>query len=130
MSQEQLGVNRQGLQQEPYATYHRLAKRDPALRVDLREQTRLYVFDRDERLLCWFLLDAVGRVISWANFWNGSINQHFYGPTADMGDVYLPKWGVSANGNYRFEYVSGRMLSRPIEPPSLSGAAGALGGAR
>ncbi len=115
---EELAVELQGLRQEPYAIYRRLAKRDPALRVDLRDGNALYVYDRGEHLLCWFLLDEKGAVIRWANFWNGGINQHYYGPIVDMGDANLPKWGVSATGSFRFEYVRARLEDRPVEPPA------------
>jgi hypothetical protein len=116
-SPEDLAIELQGLRQEPYAAYRRLARRDPALRVRLGGRNMLYVHDRDEHLLCWFVLDDKGRNISWGNFWNGSINQHYYGPTVDMGDVSLPRWGVSTTGNFRFEYVAGRMTEDTVQPP-------------
>lgn len=117
-SAEDLAIEIQGLKQEPYAVYRRLARRDPALRVQLRNENALYVYDRGEHLLCWFLLDAKGAAISWGNFWNGSVNQHYYGPTADKGDVNLPAWGVSATGTYRFEYLAARMDSQDIDEAS------------
>ena len=116
-SPEDLAGEVQGLRQEPYAVYRRLALRDPAIRVHLRDKNSLYVYDRGEHLLCWFLLDDKGRNISWGNFWNGSINQHYNGPIVDMGDVNLPKWGVSTTGTFRFEYVRARMSNEPVTPP-------------
>lgn len=115
---EELAIDRQGLRQEPYAIYRRLAKRDPALRLELRDSNALYVYDQGEQLLCWFLIDRQGGLMSWGNFWNGGINQHYYGPTADMGDANLPKWGVSTTGTYRFEYVLARMEDKAAEPPA------------
>lgn len=117
MPPEELAMELQGLRQEPYAIYRRLARRDPALRVALRNGNALYVYDRGERLLCWFILDGAGAVTSWANFYNGAINQHFYGPTVDMGNVNLPRWGVSATGTFRFEYVRGVLDRGEVTPP-------------
>lgn len=114
---EDLAIELQGLAQEPYAIYRRLALRDRGLRAQLREDGTLNIYDRDERLLCWFLLDGKGAPVSWGNFWNGSINQHYYGPLADMGDANLPKWGVSTTGAFRFEYVLARMEHDDVEPP-------------
>ena len=119
-SPEELAIELQGLRQEPYAIYRLLAKQDPRLRVQLRDSNALYVYDGQERLLCWFLLDGKGRNISWGNFWNGSINQHYYGPTVDLGDANLPKWGVSTTGNFRFEYVLARLNDEPVEAPAAS----------
>jgi hypothetical protein len=118
LSKEELAQELQGLRQEPYAIYRRLARRDPAIRVQLRDDGGLYVYDGEERLLCWFLLDGKGAPRSWGNFWNGSINQHYYGPLADMGDANLPKWGVSTTGTFRFEYVRAVLDDRPVEPPA------------
>ena len=116
----QLAMELQGLKQEPYAVYHRIARHDSALRVELREQnSALFVYDRDERVLCWFQLDARGALLGWGNVYDGAINQHYYGPTTDMGDANLPKWGAASNGSFRFEYVSARLTEQPVaEPPS------------
>jgi hypothetical protein len=118
MSGEELAVEIQGLKQEPYSIYHRLAENDPALRVELRENDSvLYAYDADERVLCWFQLDGKGGLVGWGNFFDGSVNQHHYGPIADMGDVNLPRWGAASNGSFRFEYVSARMRNTPENPP-------------
>lgn len=118
LSSEELAQELQGLRQEPYAIYRRLARRDPEIRVQLRDDGSLHVYDGEERLLCWFLLDGKGAPRSWGNFWNGSINQHYYGPLADMGDANLPKWGVSTTGTFRFEYVRALLDDQPVEPPA------------
>jgi hypothetical protein len=115
----ELTIERQGLKQEPYAIYHRIASNDPELRVELREQnTMLLVYDREERVLCWFQLDGGGALLGWGNVYDGGINQHFYGPTTDMGDANLPKWGAASNGSFRFEYVSARLSTEPVTEPS------------
>jgi hypothetical protein len=114
---EELAMERRGLLQEPYAVYRRLAVQDPRLRVELRDPHSLYVFDGDEHLLCWFLLNDRGALVSWANVYNGAINQHFYGPIVDVGDANLPKWGASPTG-FRFEYVAAKFLAEPPTPPS------------
>lgn len=107
-----------GLKQEPYAIFHRLARRDAGLRVELRERTaRLVVYDKDERVLCWFRLDAKGRPIGWGNFFDGQINEHYYGPLQPFGNVSLPRWGVSTTGAFRFEYVSAKLSDRPLDEP-------------
>lgn len=108
-----------GLRQEPYAVYHRLARRDAGLRVELRNQnTRLFVYDRDDRVLCWFRLDAIGRPIGWGNFYDGRINEHYYyGPLQPFDGLSLPRWGVSTTGAFRFEYLAARLSDWPLEEP-------------
>lgn len=119
MPAAELAAELQGLKQEPYSIYHRLARNDEALRVELREQgAMLMVFDRDERVLCWFQLDPRGGLMGWGNFYDGRINQHYYGPLADMGDANLPKWGVASTGTFRFEYISARLTDEPVAEPS------------
>ncbi len=118
MSASTLAIELQGLKQEPYAVYHRLAWNDAALRVELREQdSMLYVYDSDERVLCWFQLDGKGGALGWGNYFDGRINQHYYGPIGDMGDANLPKWGAASNGSYRFEYVNARLDDAPVAEP-------------
>ncbi|MGE3250184.1 MAG: hypothetical protein AB7J28_14265 [Hyphomonadaceae bacterium] len=118
MSAQELAIELQGLRQEPYAIYHRLANNDADLRVELRDNnSALYVYDRGERLLCWFLIWPNGVMHAWGNFYDGAINQHYYGPTADMGDANLPRWGVALNGAFRFEYVRARMSNEPLAEP-------------
>ncbi|MGH8242874.1 MAG: hypothetical protein ACRETY_05925 [Steroidobacteraceae bacterium] len=51
LTAEQLAAKLQGLRQEPYAIYHRLARNDSGLRVELRSNV-LYFYENDERLLC------------------------------------------------------------------------------
>jgi len=114
---EELAVEMRGLKQEPYAIYRQIAARDPELRVELRDNSTLYFFDGDGQPLCWFLLNDVGAPISWANFYNGSINQHYYGPLVDVGDANLPKWGASAAG-LRFEYKAAKFLTAAVSQPT------------
>ena len=119
---EELVLELRGLKQEPYAIYHRIARRDPGLRVQFRtDSSTLYAYDRDESVLCWFQLDARGGLIGWGNFYNGSINQHYYGPLAEMGGATMPKWGAASNGSFRFEYVSARLVDTPLAEPSPNG---------
>lgn len=117
MSAEELAAELQGLRQEPYAIYHRLARRDPRLRAELRDGGALYFFDGDERLLCWFQLAPNGALLGWGNFYDGAINQHWYGPVTDMGDVPLPRFGVAANGSFRFEYLGATLTEGPLATP-------------
>jgi hypothetical protein len=114
MSASELSAELHGLQQEPYAIYHRLAHNDSSLRVELRENGALHVFDGEERLLCWFQLAPNGVLLGWGNFYNGAINQHHYGPVADMGDANLPRFGVASDGRFRFEYVSASLRPEPM----------------
>ncbi|MBO0324377.1 hypothetical protein J0X14_18865 [Muricauda sp. CAU 1633] len=115
MEKSELEVERQGLKQSPYYVYHRLAKEDSNLRVELTEnENRLNVYDRDQ-LLCWFLIDATGQQYSWGNIYNGAINQHFYGPYKKMGDAILPTWGSAMDGGFRFEYLVSEFRDGPAE---------------
>ena len=114
---EELAIEMRGLKQEPYAIYRQIATRDPELRVELRDTNALYFFGGDGQALCWFLLNDAGAPISWANFYNGSINQHYYGPLVDVGDANLPKWGASATG-LRFEYKAAKFLTTMVSQPA------------
>jgi hypothetical protein len=117
LTAEALAAELQGLRQEPYAIYHRLALRDPRLRAELRDGGALYFFDGDERLLCWFQLAPNGVLLGWGNFYDGAINQHWYGPVADMGDANLPRFGVAASGGFRFEYLGATLTEGPLATP-------------
>jgi hypothetical protein len=108
----------QGLKQEPYAIYHRLAAADASLRAELRDHdTRLLMYDADDRVLCWFRIDGSGRPIGWGNFYDGQINEHYYGPVAPFGSINLPRWGVSSTGAFRFEYLAARLSDQPLQEP-------------
>lgn len=117
MPPERLAAELQGLGQEPYAIYHRIARGDPRLRVELRDSTNLYVFDGDERMLCWFQRAPNGTLLGWGNFYDGAINQHYYGPLVDVGSARLPKFGAAANGSFRFEYVSAGFSDEALADP-------------
>jgi hypothetical protein len=118
MTPEALAAELQGLAQEPYAIYHRIAKDDPALRVELRDGSNLFVFEGDERLLCWFQRAPNGTLLGWGNFYDGAINQHYYGPLVEFGPARLPKFGTTASGSYRFEYLlAGFSDDALAEPP-------------
>ena len=123
MPPEELAAELQGLRQEPYTIYHRLANDDPGLRVELRDNRTLYVFDEDERLLCWFQIAPNSVVLGWGNFYDGAINQGWYGPSADMGDANLPRFGVQSGGAFRFEYLSARLREGKLEPDASADAA-------
>jgi hypothetical protein len=119
LTREELAAELQGLRQEPYAIYYRLATNDRSLRVALRDQdSTLLVYDQDERLLCWFQLDGRGALLGWGNVYEGAVNQHYYGPVAPMGDANLPKWGAASNGSFRFEYISARLNDEPVVEPT------------
>ncbi|MGH8242873.1 MAG: hypothetical protein ACRETY_05920 [Steroidobacteraceae bacterium] len=60
-------------------------------------------------------------LLSWANFYDGVINQHYYGPSVDLGDVNLPKFGISSTGSFRFEYVSARLSNEELATPRANG---------
>jgi hypothetical protein len=111
-------VERQIARQEPYAIFHRIAIDDPTLRVEQRDERRqLVFFDNDERVLSWFNLDAKGGLIGWGSHGDGVLDQFFYGPLHDVGNVNLPKFGSSTTGGYRFEYISGTARAGTIVPP-------------
>lgn len=116
-SETEFAIEKAGREQGPYYVYHRLAKGDERLRVQYKEdKNRLDVYDGG-RLLCWFLLNGQGRILSWGNIFDGEINQHIYGPLQDFGSVRLPKWGAAINGNWRFEYTLGELSPDARERP-------------
>lgn len=119
MGPEELAIELQGLSQEPYSVYHRIALNDGSLRLELRDAgASLYVYEGDARLLCWFRIAPNGTLRGWGNFYDGAINEHFYGPLADMGDANLPRWGAAIDGGFRFEYVSARLGDTPLREPA------------
>lgn len=124
-SQAELADERQGLLQEPYLVYHRLAKGDRTLRVALEETNKLNVYDGAEKLLCWFVLDDKNNPMSWGNRYKGAVNQHWYGPLHPVGPIRLPKWGAASDGRWRFEYVDAsfdtKALALPPQPQDISG---------
>ncbi|MGH8251501.1 MAG: hypothetical protein ACREVI_12530 [Steroidobacteraceae bacterium] len=126
MTPEALAADLQGLRQEPYSIYHRLARRDPALRVELRNESDLYVYDRDERLLAWFQVSPNGKLLGWGNFYDGTVNQHYYGPLVEFDGVRLPKFGATANGSYRFEYLSARFADQALADPEPTQRSGVM----
>jgi hypothetical protein len=119
MPATELAIELQGLKQEPYAIYHRLAHNDSTLRVELRDNA-LYVYETGEHLLCWFNLDARGGLVGWGNFYDGNINQHWYGPLTSFGAANLPKFGAQSTGGFRFEYLAARMVDAPLREPARS----------
>ena len=68
---------------------------------------------RDERLLCWFQVAPNGVLLGWGNFFDGVVNQHYYGPVVPFGPAKLPKFGATSNGSYRFEYLTARFSDEP-----------------
>lgn len=123
-STSELAINVRAIQQEPYPIYHRIARNDRRLRVELRNNgSALYVFDEDERLLCWFGLWPSGQARSWANFYNGVVNQQFYGPSGRVGAAVLPLWGVQQDGSFRFEHLDANFSNAPLAAPRPSRAA-------
>lgn len=113
-SAEEFAAEKSGIEQAPYFIYHRLAKGDPNLRVTYNEDARkLEVHEVGGRLLCWFLLDEMGAILSWGNIYNGSVNRHIYGPLIDFGEARLPKWGAAIDGGWRFEYTKAVLSEVP-----------------
>ncbi len=113
---EAFDIERQGLQQSPYYIYHRLAMEDPEIRVVLVEDgNRLNIFENEDRLLCWFLIDGLGQQYSWGNIFNGKVNQHFYGPYKQLGESRFPTWGTSMDGRFRFEYIMAEFSGQPLD---------------
>jgi hypothetical protein len=117
MAAAELSEQRQGLRQEPYYVYHRLAKRDPVMTVRLEGTDRLNVYESG-KLTCWFVLDGKDRPISWGNHFKGAVNQHWYGPLVPIGPVFLPRWGAAADGRWRFEYLDAALSTDPLELPA------------
>lgn len=118
---EDLAVETEGWRQEPYVFYHRLATGGAGLKVALKGDDRLEVFDIEAgRTLCWFVLTPAGAPLKWGNIFDGEVNEHTYGPLTDLGEANLPKWGVSGDGSWRFEYVAVSFSPEPLawrDPP-------------
>jgi hypothetical protein len=90
---------------EPYVIYHRLARRDPGLRLALVNDRRLEVYDRTSgELISWFVVDVAGMLVLWGNYYEGKVSEHVYGPLVPFGRFRMPKWGAATDGSWRFEY--------------------------
>ncbi|MGE0587703.1 MAG: hypothetical protein AB7O48_03960 [Cyclobacteriaceae bacterium] len=91
--------------QQPYVVYHKLAIRDPLIHLVLKDGD-LQIYEGDGgRLLCWFRMDAHGRLLMWGNYYKGEIIEHVYGPTKPIGEYVMPAWGTATKGSWRFEYL-------------------------
>jgi hypothetical protein len=95
-----------------------LALRDPELRVELVDTSRLVVLDREGHTLCWFVVDAAGAPLKRGNVFGGSVHEPTYGPLVQLGEFRMPAWGASADASWRFEYVSITASEAPLELPS------------
>jgi hypothetical protein len=116
----QLQSELQGLAQEPYAIYHRLARGGDGLRVVLAENGRkLEVHAVGGNQLCWFDLDGKGAPIGWGNIFDGRTVQHYYGPYAAMGGAAFPKWGAAFDGSFRFEYTGAQFSDATLQLPAM-----------
>ena len=91
--------------QEPYVMYHKLAIRDPLIRPVLKDDALQIYEANSDRLLCWFRVDAHGRLLMWGNYYQGEVSEHVYGPTKPIGEFVMPAWGTATNGSWRFEYL-------------------------
>lgn len=118
-SDTELADETQGLVQEPYFVYHRLARGDQALRVALEDTNKLNVYDAAGKLLCWFVLDDQNNPMSWGNVYKGVVNQHWYGPLHRVGPVRLPKWGSASDGRWRFEYLTASLGKDELVLPPI-----------
>lgn len=106
MSQEQLKEEVMNWYQEPYVMYHKLAVRDPSIRLKLVNDRKLEIYAvTDGRLLCWFRFDKSGKLLIWGNYYQNEISEHVYGPIKKIGEFKMPAWGTSTNGSWRFEYL-------------------------
>ena len=82
-----------------YRTIHRIAARDPAIRLDLDDQDRLQVFAEGERIL-WFTLDATGEPYAFGSYDDdvGSLS----GPwDVEQDGIRHPRWVSSSDGTWR-----------------------------
>lgn len=116
MPEETLQAEILDWRQEPYVMYHKLAKRDPTLRLTVVDGNRLEIFDRKSgALLCWFVVDVSGALLRWGNYYQGQVSEHVYGPLRDFGDVRMPAWGTSITGSWRFEYREVRLMKESLD---------------
>ncbi len=116
MSAESLRAWIADWRQEPYVMYHKLAVRDPSLRLTAVDENRLEIYDRESgSLLCWFVVDISGALLRWGNYYKGEVSEHVYGPLQDFGEIRMPSWGTSTTGSWRFEYEEVRPMSEPLD---------------
>lgn len=117
---ETLASELEGLRQEPYYIYHRLARGGAGLRMALKHEGRtLEVSDTRGKVLCWFHHDGKGAPIGWGNIFEGAKVEHFYGPYIPLGGGFFPKWGAAYDGSWRLEYLAAEFSNNPLEIPGV-----------
>jgi hypothetical protein len=106
-----------------YRTIHRIAKRDPSIRLALAADGRLEVFEGDARI-AWFKLDARGEPYAYGSHddESGSLS----GPWNVVQEgIRHPSWTALADGSWRGQLVSFRVNatledSLFVQPPMVA----------
>ena len=102
-------------QGEIYVMYHRLAKEDPALRLDKNDDNSFTVFDEKlDRRLGTFWVNGDGDLYRWRH---DDGTEYIYGPHRQFGEISFPDWGSQVDGSWSFYYVEVRWST---EEPKIS----------
>jgi hypothetical protein len=117
---------------EIYVMYVRLARQDPALRVEKAGDRAFVVLDvATGQHLGEFGVNAAGEIVRWTRHFGTSRVDYAYGPLRKRGRVRVPDWGSLSDGSFRFYYTDFRLSTTdpPVsfEPPGVPGPAVATG---
>ena len=99
----QLGDEQRCWESNVYRTLHRLATRDPALRVRSVGPNRLEIWRADGVRLNWLELNKAGEPIRFGT-WDSETG-NIFGPLFQQGPVKCAKWGTNAAGTWKYEVV-------------------------
>lgn len=108
---------------EIYVMYHRLAKGDPGLRLELSGERDFTAYDAETGdRLGRFWINAEGDMYRWRHGSEEEPVEYIYGPHKEFGEISFPEWGTQVDGSWMFEYVEVRWSAGPppvsFDPPS------------
>lgn len=88
---------------EIYVMYHRLARQDSNLRLDMQDSRAFSAFDVNlERQLGTFWVNDDGELYRWRHE-DGT--EFIYGPHRQFGEISFPDWGTKVDGTWSFYYT-------------------------
>ena len=100
---------------EIYVMYHRLAKEDSSLRLDMNDDNSFTAVDEEtDRRLGTFWVNEDGDLYRWRH---DDGTEYIYGPHKKFGDISFPDWGSQVDGSWSFYYVD---VEWSTEAPQIS----------
>ena len=93
-------------QGEIYVMYHRLARGDDSLRLQVQGDNAFTAYDEGlQRELGTFWINDDGQLYRWRHE-DGT--EYIYGPHRSFGEISFPDWGTQVDGSWSFYYTEVR----------------------